>query len=97
MAEISQLAELRKLLLSMEKTMGLQDLSTTERDIFYAASDQANGHGRVTTAGIREHTLVRQISRPSFFRAMKSLVDKGFLTQGNEHTRGCYIVNYPDA
>ena len=38
MPEISKLAELRKLLLGMERAMGLQELSSAERDVFYAIS-----------------------------------------------------------
>lgn len=93
MPEISKLAELRKLLLGMERSLGLQELSMAERDIYYAATDIAETHDRVQTTGLMEHTLVVDISRPTFFRALKSLVEKGYLSHCSQRARGLYIVN----
>ncbi len=95
MSDISKLAELRKLLMGMEDTLGLQDLSSVERDIYYAASDISDCDDGFKTIGLMEHTLVTGISRPTFFRALKSLVQKGYLSHIEETSRGRYIVNSP--
>lgn len=98
MPEISKLTELRKLLLNMEQSMGLQDLSTVERDIYYAASDhRADNHvtGAVKTTVLQDHALLANVSRPTFFRALKSLQSKGYLEQCKNSVRGYYIVKIP--
>lgn len=95
MSDISKLAELRKLMLDMEHTMGLQDLSTVERDVYYAASDCMNASDSVRTNRIREHVIVASMSRPTFFRALKSLVGKGYLEQSDSASRGRYLVKAP--
>ena len=96
MPEISKLAELRKLLLGMERAMGLQELSSAERDVFYAASDIAEFEEKIQTTGLMNHTLVTDISRPTFFRALKSLVEKGYLSHFSNRTRGLYVLNRRD-
>ncbi|MFV0513277.1 MAG: hypothetical protein ACK5MY_06540 [Jhaorihella sp.] len=96
MPEISKLAELRKLLLGMERAMGLQELSSAERDVFYAASDIAKSEDNIQTTGLMRHTLVTDISRPTFFRALRSLVEKGYLSHCRNRTRGLYVVNRRD-
>lgn len=95
MTDISKLAELRKLLLGMERSMGLEDLSSVERDIYYAATDLATHNHGVRTTGLLSHSLVEHVSRPTFFRALKSLVNKGYLSQGSTSRRGIYMVNAP--
>jgi hypothetical protein len=99
MSEISKLTELRKLLLDMEHSMGLQNLSSVERDIYYAASDHATstgtGTGAVKTTTLQAHRLLAQVSRPTFFRGLKSLLGKGYLEPCKESTRGYYIVKTP--
>ncbi|KPD10767.1 hypothetical protein [Phaeobacter sp. 11ANDIMAR09] len=95
MSEISKLTELRKLLLNMEQSMGLQDLSTVERDVYYAASDHAVHVGAVKTTLLQDHALLANVSRPTFFRALKSLQGKGYLEQCKNSVRGYYIVKTP--
>ncbi|WP_254440692.1 hypothetical protein [Ruegeria sp. HKCCA6837] len=95
MTEISKLTELRKLMQSMERTLGLEKLSPVERDIYYAAEELSKSDQEVRTFGLIEHTLVQSVSRPTFFRALKSLVEKGFLSQSGSANRGRYIVNAP--
>ena len=95
MSEISKLTELRKLMLEMERSMGLQDLSSIERDIYYAATDLSDDPGEVKTNSLIRHTLVADVSRPTFFRALKSLVCKGYLGQSHVSGRGQYVVKVP--
>ncbi len=95
MTEISKLTELRKLMQSMERTLGLETLSPVERDIYYAAEELSKTDHEVRTFGLIEHTLVESVSRPTFFRALKSLVEKGYLSQSGSSNRGRYVVNAP--
>lgn len=93
MTDLSKMTELRKLLMDMERSLGLQELSPSERDIFYAATDLSDRGANIRTTGLMEHALVTDISRPTFFRALKSLVDKGYLAHSNGKLRGHYTVN----
>mgnify|MGYP000064514893 CR=1 FL=1 len=95
MTELSKLTELRKLMQDMERSMGLQELSSVERDVYYAASDVAQAPSPVKTTLLQDHALMKQVSRPTFFRALKSLVSKGYLEQCKNSTRGYYIVKDP--
>ena len=95
MSDISKLTELRKLMLDMESSMGLRELSTVERDVYYAASDFPDTSDGVRTNTIRAHAIVASMSRPTFFRALKSLVGKGYLEQSGSASRGRYLVKAP--
>jgi hypothetical protein len=95
MSDISKLTELRKLMLDMERSFGLQDLSPAERDIYYAATDLSEAYSGVDTSNLLKHELVIGVSRPTFFRSLKSLVNKGFLAPGDNSRRGQYTVEKP--
>ncbi len=84
-------------MMSMERSLGLQDLSAVERDIYYAASELSQKGRDVRTVGLIEHSLLESVSRPTFFRALKSLVTKGYLSQCHSVNRGRYLVNEPHA
>ena len=92
MSEISKLTQLRKMMLEMERSMGLQDLSIVERDIYYAATDLSDALSDIKTTNLLDHKLIVNVSRPTFFRALKSLVCKGYLIQSQVLGRGRYIV-----
>lgn len=92
MSDISKLAELRKLMLEMERAMGLQDLSAVERDIYYAVADLSDTPAGARTVRILDHTLVSGVSRPTFFRALKSLVSKGYVAQCGSSSRSGYCI-----
>jgi hypothetical protein len=92
MSAIFKLTKLRKLMLEMERSMGLQDLSAVERDIYYPATELSDALSGVKTTHLLDHTLVVNVSRPTFLRALKSLVCKGYLIQSQVAGRGWYIV-----
>lgn len=92
MSEISKLTELRKLMLEMERAMGLQELSAVERDVYYAVADLSGPAAGAKTTSLLDHALVSEVSRPTFFRALKSLVGKGYIAQCNTSSRGRYRI-----
>ena len=55
----------------------------------------ACGSDGVRTNNIRAHAIVASMSRPTFFRALKSLVGKGYLEQSGSASRGRYLVKAP--
>ena len=66
-----------------------------ERDIYYAAGEISKSTEEIRTFGLIEHSFVRNVSRPTFFRALKSLVNKGYLSQSGNSNRGRYVVQAP--
>ncbi|NKW92223.1 hypothetical protein HGD87_06760 [Rhodobacteraceae bacterium R_SAG9] len=97
MNTIAKLTELKKLMMSMENALGLNDLSKVERDVYCAACELTDESGRVRTMDMLEHTFVLDVSRPTFFRALKSLLKKGLLSNSGEEGRGWYYVKVTTA
>lgn len=82
-------------MLAMEHSMGLQDLSSAERDIYYAAAEISKVGECVDTTYLLKHALVANVSRPTFFRSLKSLTKKGYLAPQSGFGRGKYTVKEP--
>ncbi len=80
-------------MISMEKSLGLDQLSPIERDVYCAANELAATCDQVKTTSLIAHDLMADVSRPTFFRALKSLVDKGYLSSRTNAPRGSYMVN----
>ena len=77
--KLNGIASLRALLSDMETDLGLHELTGPQRDILYAASLLSSGSGGVTTQALHKHSLVRGMTRSTFFRSLKSLSDSGYL------------------
>ena len=75
----------------MEKDIGLGDLSDPEKSVFYAAIDLSNGDA-IHSNSIRAHTLAVSLTKPTFFRALKSLVTKGLLVHEAGTKTGQYRI-----
>lgn len=86
----NKLAALRHLLHEMEQELGLDNLSPVQRDVLYAAHLLSEGAETFTTAQLRRHEMVQDISKPTFFRVLKALQDEGYIVQGPEAVQGTY-------
>jgi uncharacterized membrane protein len=73
------MAALRALLESMEQELGLDDLSEAEKSVLYAVELLGEEGGEVPLAQITKHSLVARLSRPTFYRALRQLVNEGVL------------------
>lgn len=73
------MATARLTLRDHEDSYGLGELSPTERDILYAAALLMFGREFVRTCDVQEHRLVDYVTRPTFFRSLKKLVNSGHL------------------
>ena len=93
MNKISALYELRRMLREMERDVGLQELSTTEMDVFLAAHDVTNRPGEaVTSDQIRQHDLTSNLAQATYHRALRSLVRLGLLRKADGYKAGFYVV-----
>ena len=89
---LSRLSALRTLLHQMETESGLSALTAHQRDVIYAAADVAGEDRNASLKDIVAHPLVQDIARPTFFRALKYLVEEGRLERVGSQRSGVYKV-----
>jgi hypothetical protein len=84
------LAKLRLMVSDMENDLGLGELSEASRLIYCAAAEisERKRNDDVCTAELRHHALLRDVSRPTFFRALAELIKKDYLARPQDDTRG---------
>lgn len=91
---LCQISRLRAVLDEMERDFGLRDLSRNERDIILAfcelTRDDPTGEQECTTENVRASPIVRDISRPTFHRALKNLIERGMIERGPDLRMGVY-------
>lgn len=87
-----RLAALRSMLLSMEREVGLDELSEGQRDVYYAACLAASGEQLVYSEDIRQHPMLARIPRSTFFRFLKELVAIGYLAPSGSPRSGQYTI-----
>lgn len=77
----------------MERDIGLDELSAIEKDILLAAhSLTANKNDVVASQQIRCHALVEAMAPASFHRALRSLLEQGFLERAGDSKAKSYVV-----
>lgn len=87
-----KLAILRSMLWQMEVEVGLETLSQHQRDLYYAACLVADEDQVIHTDEVRNHPMLAPMSRPTFYRALKELVEKGFLAATGPRKDGRYLI-----
>lgn len=92
MTTLGHIAHLKELLLGMEQDLGMNELGNVERNIIYAATILSEGCKNFETDEIRNHTLLSGVSRSTFFRALKGVVDGGYLIHEEGTRRSTYTV-----
>ncbi len=88
----AQLAQLRGLLHEMESDLGFGTLSRNERDVllaFHAVSES----GHCTTEQVRAQPTMHELSQPTFHRALKKLIEKGFIEKSPDLPHGTYRLS----
>ena len=90
-------AQLRELLLGMERDLGLGDLSQNEKDVFYAVQSViAGSDGVARSDDIKGHSLVFEMTQPTFHRSLKNLLDRGLLAHAPSTKAGSYVATEPE-
>jgi len=90
---VENIIRLKSMLGDMEQDLGLAELSSVEKNVYLAAQDIKSHDGIVETKHILDHTFTRKMSRPTFFRALKSIQEKGLLVNAPDKKVGLFIVN----
>lgn len=93
MNKYQALCNLRSLLRTMEHDLGLDDLSSTELDIFLAAQciDEGNG-STITTNELRTHELVSHFPPATYHRGLRALVERGYLKKAEGAKTKSYLL-----
>ncbi|MFK7752503.1 MAG: hypothetical protein AB8B51_08125 [Sedimentitalea sp.] len=76
----------------MEQSLGLSDLSSIERDVYYAANTLGERSDVISSEDLQQHPLVEQMSKPTYFRALKKLVSLGYLSHAVGTKTGKYTI-----
>lgn len=87
-----KLAALRNMLWQMEVEVGLEDLSQPQKDVYYAACLVADEDRIVHSDSVKRHPMLAPMARPTFYRAMKALVARGFMTAAGQRKDGRYLI-----
>ena len=91
---LKPLSKLRELLVEMEIELGLDKLAPGERDVFYAFLAESDGAGSVvTTTEVRNSRILMDMSDPTMYRHIVTLIEKGVLALAPGRRRGAYIVD----
>lgn len=90
MKNIGQVAQLKEILLGMERDLNLGDLGRIEKNILYAATLLAEQNEHIDSEHIRAHGLMEGVPRSSFFRALKRVIEAGYLAHLPGTQRSAY-------
>lgn len=92
MSAIVRLAQIRGLMFDIETEAGLTEISGLEREVLLACADIISTKELAQTKDILSHRFLINFSRPSVFRALKSLINQELLSHG-KRLRGSYRLN----
>ena len=81
---------LKKLLVMMEVDLGIDGLKQDERDILAAIIDIQQDDGSFESDVLKSHGLTARLSHAAFFRALRSLREKGYIEKQDGRQRGLY-------
>ena len=83
----------RNVLIKMEDSLGLKDLSPSERDVYYAAVTLSETSGKIVKSeDIRTHESLSNMPLPTLYRSLSELVKKNYLCHPEGTKRGLFSV-----
>jgi len=89
---VEKIILLKQMVDDMEQNVGLASLSGVEKNVYLAAQDMKSNNGLVETKQILDHRFTQKMSRPTIFRALKSIEIKGLVTHSNGKKVGLFLV-----
>ena len=88
---LKKLAQLKAVILGMEKDFGLADLTEQERRILSAMSEiGSSDDSLVSSKALRNSLYCADLSAPTYHRALKALLDKQYLKPAEGRKTGLY-------
>lgn len=93
MGTLGSIFELRTMLRELEKDVGFDGLSRTERDVILAAHSLSRNPGDVVNSDLlRSHTLLQPIAQATFYRAVRNLLGLGLLVRAENTKAKSYVL-----
>ena len=89
---LKNIISLRAMLESMEASVGLAELTENQKSLYLAGGDSKSEGNIITTADLISHPLASSMSRPTFFRTMKSLEERGLFVNSGRKKTGEFIL-----
>ena len=89
---IEKVILLKRMLEDMEQDIGLSSLTNVEKAVYLAAQDVKSSDGLAGTKLIIEHPFTQNMSRPTFFRALKAIESKGFIKHSDVKKVGLFLI-----
>lgn len=87
------LYELRLMLRVLERDLGLDAISSAERDVLLAAQSLTRERGEVVhSTDIRRHDLVKDLAQATYHRALRSLQERGLVQKADGSRAKSYVV-----
>ncbi len=96
---LSVLSRMRQLLASLERDIGLASLPKVELELIYAIDLLCETSDTVLTSSeIRHHDLIKDIPTATFNRALKSLIQRGYIEHAPQSRAKHYrkAAHWPD-
>lgn len=91
MNPLQRLSQLRRLMHSIEVDLGIKEFSVCEKDIIAVFTDHGSKQF-FTTADISNDAMMKGHSRPTVFRALASLIDRGLIERVGQAKSGVYRI-----
>lgn len=91
------LVAMRKLTTEMERDLGIADLSEPQKLSYLAAVDLQDSQGLLSSSELRQHPLVKDLPRPTYFRALVALEEAGRLFRPKGVLRGKFSTKASNA
>ena len=89
---LKNIISLRAMLESMEYSVGLSELNENQKSLYLAGGDCSSEGNIITTADLISHPFTSSMSRPTFFRTMKSLEERGLFVNSGRKKTGEFIL-----
>ena len=93
MSQLEQYATLKSMLHSMERDLGLTELSSAEKAILSAMSTLQTALASseyVSSRNLKSHALCAELPNPTFFRGLAGLLEKQYLVLPEGRSKGVY-------
>lgn len=95
MDKLRSILELREMLSELERDVGLEILSRTERDVLLAAHSLSEQPGDIVSSEqLRSHSLLQTVAQATLYRAIRTLLGLGLLERPAETRARSYVVRH---
>ena len=91
-AILKNIISLREMLESMESSAGLSKLNENQKNLYLAGEACRSEGNIISTADLISHPFASSMSRPTFFRTMKSLEERGLFVNSGRKKTGEFIL-----